>query len=230
MQQSTSEVPVAEPPSRGARSILKAAERLFCERGYDGVSVQDIAAAAGGSRANIFHHFGSKEGLYLAVMQETCRRATPLQDNLLDRRQAFPRRLQRFAHAHLLFLFEHAGAARLVLRELLKGDDRRGKELVDRHVLGENLQRWIALLKDAQRRGEIGGSIDPAVVAVMLLGANVLLFQTRELLRHLPGIAFADDPRYFAEQTARIFSLGLHSGRRRRRVAKGKPARARKGQ
>lgn len=207
------EAQVIEARSVGARAILGAAEQLFCAHGYDAVSVQDIAAKAGSSRANIFHHFGSKEGLYLAVIREACQRAGPLREALLDGRQPFSRRLQDFAFSHLSFLLEHAGAARLVLRELLKGDDRRGRELVDKHVMGENLTRWIALLVEAQQRGEIDKRIDAAVAAVLLVGANVFFFQTRELLRHVPGIHFADDPKYFSEQLAQTLFNGLDARR-----------------
>ena len=49
-----------------AQTILLAARRLFAERGFDGVSINDVAAAAGVSKANVFHHFGSKPKLHLA--------------------------------------------------------------------------------------------------------------------------------------------------------------------
>ena len=52
--------------SRGA--ILDAAEELFAERGYDAVSLQEVADAAGVSRATPSYFFGSKEALYRAVL------------------------------------------------------------------------------------------------------------------------------------------------------------------
>src|SRR5512139_3551664 len=47
--------------------ILDAAERLFAERGFEGASVRDLAAAAGVNLAAINYHFGGKEALYRAV-------------------------------------------------------------------------------------------------------------------------------------------------------------------
>ncbi|MEE4172912.1 MAG: TetR/AcrR family transcriptional regulator [Xanthomonadales bacterium] len=53
------------------QSILEAATRLFTELGYDGTSVDDIAAAAGVSKQTVYSHFGSKENLFgLAVAEK----------------------------------------------------------------------------------------------------------------------------------------------------------------
>ena len=44
--------------------LLDAAEKLFCERGYEGTSVRDITAEAGCNIAAVNYHFGGKEQLY----------------------------------------------------------------------------------------------------------------------------------------------------------------------
>lgn len=54
---------------RTRERILRAAERLFAEHGYDGVSVRDIGAAAKVQIALISYYFKNKEGLYRAVFQ-----------------------------------------------------------------------------------------------------------------------------------------------------------------
>jgi AcrR family transcriptional regulator len=57
---------VAEPGSRRA-GVLRAAERLFAERGYDGVRVREVADAAGVNIATLHLHWKSKATLYEAV-------------------------------------------------------------------------------------------------------------------------------------------------------------------
>ena len=52
--------------------ILRTAERLFAERGFNGVSVRELAAAAGVNLALIGYHFGSKEGLLSEVYRRHC--------------------------------------------------------------------------------------------------------------------------------------------------------------
>jgi len=49
--------------------LLDAAEGLFCERGFKGTSIRDIAASAGCNIASVNYYFGSKEKLYEKVWQ-----------------------------------------------------------------------------------------------------------------------------------------------------------------
>ena len=57
-------------PSKLTRNkIIKAAAPIFAEHGYDGASIRRIVARADVNQAAINYHFGSKEGLYRAVLQ-----------------------------------------------------------------------------------------------------------------------------------------------------------------
>jgi TetR/AcrR family transcriptional regulator len=63
----------AGPPSRskGTRAaILAAAGRIFAKSGLAGARTDAIAAAAGVNKAMLYYYFGSKEGLYEAVVED----------------------------------------------------------------------------------------------------------------------------------------------------------------
>jgi AcrR family transcriptional regulator len=49
--------------------MVAAAERLFSERGYHGVSMDEIATASGITKPMLYDYFGSKEGLFLACVE-----------------------------------------------------------------------------------------------------------------------------------------------------------------
>ena len=55
-------------------AILDAAEQLFTARGFRGTTLQEVGAAAGLSRGTPSYFFGSKSGLYTAVVDRTLRR------------------------------------------------------------------------------------------------------------------------------------------------------------
>ena len=67
-------------PSEVTRErIMKAAERLFAERGYDGTSIRAIVAKARVNQAAINYHFDGKDGLYRAVLRAAFRALTEQQ-------------------------------------------------------------------------------------------------------------------------------------------------------
>jgi TetR/AcrR family transcriptional regulator len=69
----------ANPPRIGRlrrdrqAQILQAAEQVFAAKGFDGTTTADIAALAALPKANVHYYFGTKEKIYVAVL-----------DNILD--------------------------------------------------------------------------------------------------------------------------------------------------
>jgi AcrR family transcriptional regulator len=49
--------------------LLDIAEQLFAEHGYEGVTIEDIARAAGVTRPIIYQHHGSKDGIFIACVR-----------------------------------------------------------------------------------------------------------------------------------------------------------------
>jgi AcrR family transcriptional regulator len=70
---------VSTPPARSSRrdEILAIAVRLFSERGYHGVSMDDIGAAAGVTGPALYHHFAGKEAMLVAAL-------APVSEGLLE--------------------------------------------------------------------------------------------------------------------------------------------------
>ncbi len=50
------------------REIMETAARLICEKGFQGASLRDIAAACGLTKAGLYHHCSSKDDLLLEIM------------------------------------------------------------------------------------------------------------------------------------------------------------------
>ncbi len=71
-------------PELTRQRLLKAATQLFAERGFDGVSVDDIVAAAEVNKRMVYHYFGDKEGLYVEVLKQVFSRLADLELKTLD--------------------------------------------------------------------------------------------------------------------------------------------------
>lgn len=59
------------------QAILEAAKVLFVSKGYDGCSMNSIAAEAGVSKLTVYNHFSDKENLFCAAVQAKCAEQMP---------------------------------------------------------------------------------------------------------------------------------------------------------
>ncbi|WP_240506641.1 TetR/AcrR family transcriptional regulator [Thermoactinospora rubra] len=102
--------------ARNREKVLKAAARLFRDKGVDAVSMDAIAAEAGVGKGTLFRRFGDKSGLAVALLDS---RESELQAAILSGPPPLgpgapaPDRLAAFAEAYLGYLFDHLDLVRM---------------------------------------------------------------------------------------------------------------------
>ena len=104
-----------KPAVRGAtrRQLLEVAGRLFEAKGYRGTSIRDIASAMDTSISNIYHYFGSKEGLWHEIQKHSVRQL-PLQlQQAVDSESDPVRQLRRLLETHLALADEYQRESRI---------------------------------------------------------------------------------------------------------------------
>lgn len=195
-------------PAPGRGEILAAATDLFAESGFDGVSMNAIACRAGTSKANVFHHFGCKDALYLETMRQACAAFEPVLDGLDRAGDDFAARVHRFVREDIRQMFAEPDRTRLILREVLESGPSRGRELAS-EVFDQHFSRLVEMFRAGQRAGAFGDDVPPALAASMAIACNVFLFQSQHVLRHLTGVDFVDDPDRYAELVAHVLLDGL---------------------
>lgn len=182
----------------GAYRVLQAAEKLFAEHGYDGVSVSMIAKAANVCKANIFHHFHSKEQLYLEVMKNISGLLVADLRNRDDPSLVSCLRIVAFVKAHLCFFVTHKNLARLILRELGDAFCHVGDNYPQQEFEGV-LRLLVAIIHEGQSKNEINAQADPFLIAFFLLGANILLAAGDEIIPDVTAKGYAKDPEKLAQ-------------------------------
>lgn len=63
---------IRKSTAKKREAIVRSAAKLFLERGYDSVSINEIIAVVGGSKETIYSNFGNKAKLFEAVVQQLC--------------------------------------------------------------------------------------------------------------------------------------------------------------
>ena len=194
--------------SEGARLILDMAKRLFAEHGFDAVSINQIARRSGVSKANVFHHFGSKDALYLAVLRSACEDTV---GSLAQTRQSGNAGvdLWTFFSSQLAAMLENQASARLILREIMESKDGREQTLAEQ-VFADYFTRLVRIISDGQAQGLLRSDFDPALLAYLMLGANVFFFENHGITAHLAEGGFARDPSRYSRD---VFELLLRGAR-----------------
>jgi TetR/AcrR family transcriptional regulator len=195
-------------PAPGARRIESAARRLFAAHGFAGTSMADIAAAAGVSKATVFHHYRSKQALYEALVGEAMtgfrEQLVPLLDPVHDLRGS----LQEFAAAHVARLAGMQATTRLIAREMLSGSSAAGSLFLEGEM-GRNFALLVDALRRGQSRGTVRTDVDPGLAVFLLLAANWFLVQNAARLQRHPDLAVINSTDAYAAELARLLAHGL---------------------
>jgi TetR/AcrR family transcriptional regulator len=174
------------------QAILRAAVAEFAELGEAGARTDAIARAAGVNKALLHYYFGSKEGLYSAVLDQVF---TGLVEGFLDglHGPGTPgERLLRHFLAHFDRLAASGSFARLLGHEMMRaraGQATRISEIV-KICFAPLHAALCATLGEGMASGELR-SQDPGCAVLALTGANVFYFMSAPFFREIS----AKDPR-----------------------------------
>src|SRR3954468_9311052 len=105
------------PAAQRREVILAAAEETFARSGYHGASLDDIAHAAGVSKALIYEHFSSKRELHASLLDEHVAAIFRRLEATAERGEVGEQRLRGGIDAFLGFVEEHRGAWRALFRD-----------------------------------------------------------------------------------------------------------------
>jgi TetR/AcrR family transcriptional regulator len=106
---------VATEVLRSHDRILKSALELFSERGYDATSVREICEAAGITKPTLYHFYGSKEGVYRAIVEGALSRLRGDVGTALGGDDPLRDRLVRMARAYIDAAARQPDLARFVM-------------------------------------------------------------------------------------------------------------------
>jgi TetR/AcrR family transcriptional regulator len=179
---------MSQPGERPAKprkeEILDVATRLFAERGYDGTSINDVAARVGMRKASLFYHFATKDALYEAVLERLVARVQLALEAIYASSGTYPDRLDAVTDTVVSVLSSHPYAARLLLREAMDwGPVIRGT-LLDRILVV--LEAGAAWVRAGQEQGSFVEG-DPKQFVLSAIGLHFLPFALGQLVERYTG-------------------------------------------
>ncbi len=179
-------MPGGSKSERTKLRIQQAAARLFASRSFETVSTRAIAKEAGVDAALIHHYFGSKEGLFQAVLNAAIR---PEQLEALvvsESPEDWGRQLVRAADK--VWASPAAPALKAVVRRVLVGHEGMLREFVTRSLLN----RFLSHIKGPEterrlRASLIGSQMSGLVIARHIVGIEPLASLSSDEVADLIG-------------------------------------------
>ena len=153
--------------------IMAAAIHLFSHSGYDAASVADICAKAGVSKGAFYHHFPSKQALFLAIVDQWLQGIDTRLFSSRGKNESVPQSITRMAKT-LGFVFQEASGQLPMFMEFMVQASR------DQVVWDATIapyrryqQQFASLLEQGKTEGSIKPEVDIQAVSWSLLSLAI---------------------------------------------------------
>ncbi len=178
-------------PARTMAEILEVATHEFADKGLAGARIDEIAAATRTSKRMIYYYFGSKDGLYLAVLEEAYRRMRTIEAGLhLDDMEPATA-LQRLVE----FTYDHHRDNEDFIRLVMSENIHRADYLRQSKVMRQLNSKAIDSVRALYDRGVVQGVFRPGLAAVDIHAAISALTVFNVSNRYTFGSIFDRDDR-----------------------------------
>lgn len=163
-------------PERTKASILAAATAEFSARGFAGAGIDAIASRSGANRRMIYHYFGSKRGLWLAVLEAAYERART-SELKLDLERLSP---EEAMHRLVTFTFDSFIGERTFINLLNSENLHQARHLKESQRVKEMHSPLIGMISTIVERGVKAGVFrdghDPAQLWISIAGLSYFYF------------------------------------------------------
>lgn len=140
--------------------ILESAAQVFCQKGYNGASMADIAKAVGLQKATLYHHFGSKQEILAELLDRATTILTDNMDQVLQRDCPLDEKLKLAMRGYLHVLCEQADLSSVLIMEYRSLE----KELYAKHI--KNRDKIEKMWRDLVREGVDSGKFQTESVSM----------------------------------------------------------------
>ena len=190
-------------PERTMAGILEVANAEFSEKGLTGARIDEIAAATKTSKRMIYYYFGSKEGLYVAVLEESYRRIRAIEAELHLEDLPPEDALRRLVG----FTFDHHHGNEPYIRLVMSENMQRGEFLKQSKIIRQLNVPAIDAIRKLYERGVAAGvfraQLDPVDIHKSI--SALTFFNVSN--QHTFGLIFKKDTQTAKALTARRDSI-----------------------
>lgn len=172
----------AQAADHARKKILRVATALFVKRGFEGVSISEIAKKAEINQSLIYHYFASKEDLWKNVKNDFVERFVDDKAVILDAKLGLKSILQQIVQTRYEFYSKHPEVIRMMGWQKLEAKS--GKLATGTGFSPDN---WREVFLELQRQGEIRRDVDIDLMILFISSVITGAF-TEDYQKKLDGL------------------------------------------
>ena len=202
---------LGRPPGRTdgeqvKQRLLAAAHELFLSYEFKAVSVRQIADQAGVNGAMVSYYFGSKKGLYLAMVEQVI---GSMEEPLEKLRQQKSESVDEFVTAYMEFLSENTWWPNFMIREVLFGEEE-FRETIMEKFSSTFAQVLIQSIGNEIKSENYRKDLQPELAVWSLMGMMVFPFLSRPIAKKLLQSDFDETViDSLIKHTCKLFNQGV---------------------
>lgn len=178
-------------PANSRELLLKAANKVFSDKGYDQSSTREIAKLAGVNVSLISYHFQGKEGLYRTCLETLSSRGQETVERVLKKptsAEDFKTRLYIFMEEFINLHLSNPENSCVIMREICTTTPNPIAMDMFKHKFVVVFQKLIDFLNDAQKQKLIASGADTELIGTMIMGCLTHLMRTELLRKTILGV------------------------------------------
>ena len=193
-------------PERTMANILQAAQQEFAEKGLAGARIDEIADATHTSKRMIYYYFGSKEGLYLKVLEASYEEMRSQESQLRLEDLEPLKALKQLVE----YTFDHHWSSQSYIRLVMAENMNRGQYLAQSSAIQDLNVPAISAIQTLYKRGVESGVFRPGLDALDIHASISALTFFNVSNRHTFGLIFkvdTDNKRWLKQRRANVVDM-----------------------
>ncbi len=165
--------------------LIQVAELLFAQHGYEAVSIRQLAKEAGVNLAMISYYFGSKEGLFAAILEHKIPRTREKLEEIMLQTTDPWERIARTIDVYVDSMFSNHSFSRVITREMSTRQRPDNVKLIVEHV-SKNMRIIRGFIEEGQASGQFR-DVDNNLTLASFFGTLTTMISNTGMMCMLTG-------------------------------------------
>lgn len=200
--------PARQNSEKVRADLLRAAKEHFLTREFKAVSIRQIADTVGVNGAMVNYYFGSKQGLYIAMVDELL---ADLEQSLRQQGESPSLTVTEFSHNYCKLLADNPWWPNFLIREVLFSEGEIREAVVKKFSKVFAPQLLGSISKEINA-GSFRQDLDPTLTLLSLLGMTIFPFLAKPLIEDVFNFSMDDDTAVtLAAHNTKLFLEGVQA-------------------